>query len=456
MRKWVFLIALTLIVGLVAAQCAPVPTPEPAAPAEEAPASAEEATTPAEEEAPAPAEEEAVTLRLSMFGSADQEQMLDEWIPKFEEENPNIKVEYKVLDWATGTTELLASIAGGTGPDVVFAYSVWIPQWAAQGALSPLEDYFDEEDFIAPAVELAKWDDHLYALPWSLKVRAYYYRKDIFEEVGLDPEKYPETWDELVDYSQKLTKRDASGNIERVGFWVPTSHPYKTIQVWIPYMWSNGGRFFSEDGCKATFNSPEGVEALQLLDDLLNEYEVDEPGTIQVENVDFAQGRVASDISNIATRGMLADAPEVVPFVGMAGTPHKAGKESVSEMGGNYMGISATTEHLPEALSLLEFLALTPDLARRYAADDLGVPGATVAADEEYFATNPWAERWLEIMDETGKGLPQHPTWVEISDTVTKAIDQVYLEGRDPQEALDEAAEKVDAIIEANGCGAGW
>jgi maltose-binding protein MalE len=86
----------------------------------------------------------------------------------------------------------------------------------------------------------------------------------------------------------------------------------------------------------------------------------------------------------------------------------------------------------------------------------LGIPGAKAAANEEYFATNPWAERWLEIMEETGKGLPQPPTWTEISDTVTKAIDQVYLEGRDPQEALDEAAEKVNAIIEANGCGAGW
>lgn len=450
MRKRIVLMAVVLIVSLVAMQCGPAPTPTPV---EEAPVPTPEPTPVPPTPTPAP---ETVTLRMTMFGIVDQEKMLEEWIPKFEEQNPNIKVEYKVLDWATGTTELLASIAGGTGPDVVGAYSVWIPQWADQGALSPLEDRFNDEDFIDPAMELAKWDGHLYALPWSLKVRAYYYRKDFLEEAGLDPEKPATTWEELTDYSQKLTKRDASGNIERVGFWVPTSHPYKTIQVWIPFMWSNGGRFFSEDGCKATFNGPEGVEALQLLDDLLNEYKVDEPGTIQVENVDFAQGKVASDISNIAVRGMLKDAPEVVPFVGMAATPHKSGKKSLSEMGGNYLGISSSTEHLPEALKLLEFLATTPELARRYAADDLGIPGVKAAADEEYFATNPWAEQWLLIMEETGKGLPQHPTWIEISDTVTKAIDQVYLEGRDPQEALDEAAEKVDTILEQKGCGGGW
>lgn len=442
MRKWMLLVAVVLALSLIAA-CAPGAAPAPA-------------EQPSEGEAAVPAKAEPVMLRLTMFGIVDQEKMLEEWIPKFEEENPNISVEWKVLDWATGTSELLSSIAAGVGPDVVGAYSVWIPQWVDQEALRPLEGHFNEGDFIEPAIDLAKWDGHLYALPWSLKVRAYYYRKDAYEEVGLDPDKPARTWDELVGYSQKLVKRDAAGNIERVGFWVPPDHPYKTIQQWIPFMWSNGGRFFSENGCRATFNSPEGVEALQLLNDLLNKYEVDEPGTIQVENVDFAQGRVASSISNIATRGMLEDAPDVVPFVGMAPTPHKTGEQSWSEMGGNYMGISANTKHLDEAVKLLEFLAMTPDLARRYAADDLGIPGVRAAANEEYFATNPWAERWLEIMEETGKGLPKHPRWIEISDIVTKAMTQVYLEGRDPQEALDEAVEKVNVILEESGCGQGW
>ena len=40
------------------------------------------------------------------------------------------------------------------------------------------------------------------------------WNKDMFKEAGLDPENPPETWDELIDASQKLTKDfDGDGSV---------------------------------------------------------------------------------------------------------------------------------------------------------------------------------------------------------------------------------------------------
>ncbi len=59
------------------------------------------------------------------------------------------------------------------------------------------------------------WQDHLYAVPLNLKLYAYYYRTDLFEAAGLDPENPPQTWDELIDASQRR-KRDFDNYKSRI------------------------------------------------------------------------------------------------------------------------------------------------------------------------------------------------------------------------------------------------
>lgn len=445
---------LALIMVLSLAACAaPAAEPPAASPVSEQPAAEEPASEqPAAEE---PASSEPVTLRLTIMGMEPQEKLLEQWIPVFEEQNPNIDVEYSVLDWGNGKTQILTSFAGGVAPDVVMAFSADIPQWVNSGALSPLEEEFASEDFINPSYELGMWQDHLYAVPLNLKLYAYYYRTDLFEAAGLDPENPPQTWDELIDASQKLTRRDANGNLEQVGFWITTSHPYKTIAQFSNFMWSAGGKFFSEDGCTPTFNSPEAVKAASLLAELLNEYKVDSPGSIQNESQDFAQAKVASLMSNNAARGIDQTSPDVVPMIRIASTPHDGTDQGYNQVGGNYLGVAANTQHRAEAIELVRFLTTTPEIVLQYSIDEFGVPALKEAVTEDYLSSDPYAARWIEIIEQTGRGMPMHPQWLEIQAIITKALDEIELQNRDPQEALDEAAEKTSAILQEYGCAGG-
>lgn len=440
---------LVLVLTLVIAACAPQPaqsqqtSPNEAAPSQ-APVSKTQPT-------------DTVELQLTIQGNETQVKLLEKWIPVFEEQNPGVKVNFSVLDWSNGKTQIMTSFAGGAAPDVSMAYSGDMVQYIDLGGYTPLDGDFTPDDFMQTSLDMATWQGKVYGLPWNLKAHAYYYRTDMYEEAGLDPEKPAATWDELKEYASKLTKRDASGNLEQVGLWIITSHPYKTLAQYSDYLWSGGGRFFSEDGCKAEFNKPEGVAAAQLLSDLLNVYKVDTPGSVQVENTDFAQGKVASLNSNNAARGILDSAPDVVPFVGIASTPvREAGMKSYVQAGGNYLGISSTTKHREEAVKLLLFLTTTPELVQEYSVAEFGPPALHAANTQEFMDSIPFMERWVNQLNENGKGLPQHPAWAQIQDTLNIALDQIYLQQRDPQEALDEAAEKVDAILTEKGCAVGW
>ena len=49
---------------------------------------------------------------------------------------------------------------------------------------------------------------HVWSLPISNLVRALVYRRDQFSEAGLDPDRAPQTWDELLEYCRILTDPD--------------------------------------------------------------------------------------------------------------------------------------------------------------------------------------------------------------------------------------------------------
>jgi multiple sugar transport system permease protein len=142
-----------------------------------------------------------------------------EGIRLFEAMYPDIKVDrlqgISNLGNITEGPELMA-LAGGTAPDVLNVYVHKVQNYIDQGFCQPLEDYIDDKahpwegrrsmpEVFWPAVTRGK---HVYAVVNVWYALQLMYRKDLFREAGLDPEKPPRTWDELYDYAQKLTYPD--------------------------------------------------------------------------------------------------------------------------------------------------------------------------------------------------------------------------------------------------------
>jgi len=119
-------------------------------------------------------------------------------------------------------TKLMASTGSGRVPAIAEMMESYIQRLIDSGFVTPVQDFVDREnydlsDLDERAVQSYTVEGKLWGVPFCVDIPLLYYNKLVFKEVGLDPERPPQTLEELRQYSQEILKRDASGNVERSG-----------------------------------------------------------------------------------------------------------------------------------------------------------------------------------------------------------------------------------------------
>lgn len=297
----------------------------------------------------------------------------------FEEQHPNIKIQESLIsqDWASSSEKFLAAMAAGEAPDVSLQNRHQFKQWASQGPFYDLTEMAERDgvtidDFYPVQFRETMFNGRLFGLPWSTDTRFLFWNKDHFREVGLDPERPPQTWSELEEYTELLNKRDSSGNITRYGF-IPY---YGNTWTWL-YGWLNGAEFMSEDKKTATLTDDRIIYAVQWMVDFYDEY-CDGAQTassflegFQAQAQDpFVAGQL-SMVGNgnwqIAFFGAFPDldygmAPMPIPETG-------TGQKATWSCGGS-IAVSANTDHPEESWTLTKWLT-GPEFWKVYATEGL-------------------------------------------------------------------------------------
>ena len=183
------------------------------------------------------------------------------FVKKFEEANPGIKLNLEVVSWNDVYTVVDTRIASNQAPDIlnidVFA------NYANEGLLEPVSQYCPEElynDFFPSFIEQSVIDGTVWAVPDLASARALYYNVDMFEEVGIE---VPTTWAELEDVSQAIIDY-YDGEVYPWGIDMTTDEGQAAFAY---YTWGNGGGFVDADGNWA-LNSAENVEAVEFIAEL--------------------------------------------------------------------------------------------------------------------------------------------------------------------------------------------
>jgi len=197
---------------------------------------------------------------------------------KFEKAHPGVEV--RMLSMNVGgmsAQKLMTAIVGNSPPDVILQGRHTIADWASRDTFLALDDYIAKDrskpDGLKPEEYYpVAWDETIYkgkcyAIPNDVDDRILYYNKTIFRQAGLDPNKPPRTWEELMTYAKKLTVTDSQGNFKRLGFMPNFGNAWLYL-----YSWENGGEFMSADGKRCTMNSPENVEALKWMTDFCDAF----------------------------------------------------------------------------------------------------------------------------------------------------------------------------------------
>jgi multiple sugar transport system permease protein len=289
---------------------------------------------------------------------------------EFERRHPDIRLVTSASGGRMDEQKLMCGIAGGAPPDCINQDRFSIGGWAARGAFLALDDHIardrDKPDAVRPEdFYKACWDEvlyqgHVYAIPINTDDRALYYNEDLLRQAGyVDAQGNvvpPRTWEELKAYSLKLTERDASGKITRIGF-IPN---YGNSWLYM-YAWQNGGEFMSPDGTHCTLDAPANVGALQYITDVYDALGGAEEvngfaASFQTGELDpFLIGKVAMVINgNWHLEAIARYKPDL--HFGVVPAPVPPGHQSITWSGGFSWAVPRGARHVEQAWEFIKFM----------------------------------------------------------------------------------------------------
>lgn len=399
--------------------------------------------TPTEETTEAPPPEEPVSITFWHTYNVESKEYItlaDVIIPRFEEENPNITVEEQQIPYEELHTKLVTSIAGEEVPDVVRMDIIWVPEFAEMGALEVVDNYdsfasIAEQVFPGP-LNTCKWGEHYYGVPLTTNTRVLFWNKAMFDEAGIDGP--PTTWDEFADAAEKLTKGG-----ETWGIAIGDCSPWN----FLPWIWSGGGDVTDEDITTATgyINGEDSVNAVQFIVDLFNKGYIAD--TIIGGGIGMQDG-YAQDVY-----GMFLGGPWFYPMISgqfpdkeINTTLMLAGKGgSISVIGGEDLVIFEGSENKDAAYKFVEFMV--SEETQLTMAETAQISILKSVADSDYVKNHEFYPVYMEQL-KTAKARTVHPGWQRMDAAIKLGIEEAINGVKTVQEALDDVADEINAIIE--------
>lgn len=387
-----------------------------------------------------------------------QQEWISDWIEVYNEEHEDVKVQVTFVPDSAWTEKLKAAQGTGTTPDVWCVNLNKVDTEVKLGSIQPLDEYLDAsyfEDLEDNFKAIAEVNGRYYAFPYQVEAgQVLYYRKDMFEAAGLDPNSPPKTWDELYEYAQKLTDdytygfqlNTADGDIA----WTSYGLQYNT----------NGGYCITENWDKANVNNDNYRDLLTYFKTLHDMGVVPAAalcGPFGVEAV--CQGSVAMMCAGSWNFQLIKDDyPEVVDVIGVAPIPTRNGDHTIasSAMGGWSLAVDANSDNPKEAAEFVGWLlggdpAIMLDFCTRAGFGKCSVRKSVSeqVMQDEALSQNEWLVTLMNDIVPYGVLEPAFP-W-DISLAVAQAITRVVTFGQSIDESLAQAEQEINQYIELNG-----
>lgn len=391
---------------------------------------------------------EEVTLWL-MKGSATAG-FVERFTKEFEKDHPSLSLKVEIQEWGgiTGKVDqALKSDDHDTAPDVIEVGNTQVPQYAEGGRLQDLtlESMRDWgiRDWLPGLADPGQYLSQQFGIPWYAANRVVIYRKDLFEQAGVDEP--PRTREEWLSATEKL---DADGN----------QGIYLAGQDWYTlsgFIWDEGGELATQAGdggswtgaldSAAALRGMDFYQELQALGDGPVDADEEHPPQAQV----FAKDDVAQIVAVPGlAQSIVRDSPSLKGKLGFFPVPgKKAGKPGAVFTGGSDLVVPKNADEREGALAVVDALAgdkWNTDLARamNYVPNKKSLAGA-VSGDEGSAAMAAGAAQ--------GRATPGTPRWgaVEADNPIKEYMTKV-LNGADAKSEARRASDRVTELLDLN------
>ena len=364
------------------------------------------------------------------------------FVAKFEEANPDVKLNLQVISWSDVHKEVSTRISNGNAPDILNIDT--FSEFQADGLLLPVTDYCPEDlyqDFFPAFMAESEIDGTVWAVPDLASARALYYNKKIFDEVGIE---VPTTWAELKDACQAI-KDFYNGEVYGIGLDLTEDEGQVTFAY---FAWGNNGGFVDADGNWA-LNSDANVDVVQCIMDLINAgYANPSPATqtrYELQDL-FGSGKLAMVFAPNQLPQYLAEKGFEVEYV-TADIPHNEGATG-SSVGVMDRVMAFKDDSAPDQAKRNEaigkFLKFFYDPANYvgWVSMETFLPavnsavGALVEAD-------PTFEAWLGVLGNARFYPASKAEWADVRNGVVVDVEQRALTGEEVRPLLDALQTKI-------------
>lgn len=372
----------------------------------------------------------------------------DAMAEEYNDSHPDVKIEPSQVPNPDFLTKLRTSAASHTLPDIAIGDLVWVPQIEQIGSLADLNSLLPSDvvaDINPALTSFGTIDGKQVSVPVSANNLGYMYNKTLFKKAGLDPEKPPATWEELMQDGKTVLEKTG-----KPGYDLYTEAGDSGEGVTWNFqvnLWQAGGEFLTEDNSAAAFNTPEGAKALQFWVDLIN------AGISPYAKWgEFEKGQGGSAQEGSWMVGLWAADP---PFdFGAAKVPYPSDGQPATNLGGEQAMVFDNSDD--EAKAAADFLAwfLEPAQVTKWSEATGMLPVTnSVATGSDYLdwvnSSQPTLLPFVEQMADA-HARPNTPLYPQISLAFAQQIEAALSGDASVSEALDNAEKAVNDVI-ANG-----
>lgn len=390
--------------------------------------------------------EEGVTLRF--WGMGREGEVVEQLVQGFERENPGIRVRVQQIPWSAAHEKLLTAHVGDVTPDVAQLGNTWVPEFAALGALLPLDS------FVATSAAIVRsgyfdgiWKtnlvgDTLFGIPWYVDTRLVFYRTDILAAAGYDS--LPASWAGWRAAMSSIRDRAKPGQYP---IFLPTNEWPQPVVLALQAgssLLRDGGRYgaFADSAFRRAFGFYTGLFRDSLAPSITSN---------QIANIyqEFAAGNFAMLITgpwNIGEfRRRLPDSMQgrwaTAPIPGPDGRA-----SGVSMAGGSSLVVFHGSKHPGAAWKLVEYLS-RPEQQREFWRLTGDLPARTAAWQDSALLGDPITRAFWDQLQRV-EPLPAVPEIELIVTKVYEAGERAVQGGVPTDRVLRDLDSEVDRILE--------
>jgi multiple sugar transport system substrate-binding protein len=269
-----------------------------------------------------------------------------------------------------------------------------------------------------------------------------WYRTDLLEKYNLE---VPETYEEAVKVAQKISKEEGIQ-----GFTMHWGRSEQLIVSFTEFLHAKGGDFFDENG-KVIINSPEAVEALQFMVDMIEKYEVVSPSAIghstpEDSRIPFTQGQSLFNPNwGYVYSINQADDSAVKDKTWVASNFKFEGGKKANSVGGWNFAISSSSKNPDAAWEVIKWFTSAENQKEMLVGGGYAGTQLSLYEDEEVIKANPYLEEYTKAFEDASVR-PSHPQYSKMSDIAQSYIHQALSGDLSPKEALDQLAKELEDI----------